>query len=282
VYATDRDEVKPIWRKLNALAGYTAPEYTKDNIALVAPWMRITIGDLFNQQAVLVNSVNYTLHSADTTWETNIEQDPQMMQTPHKVDVNLTLTPITDWLPQKGGKFYSLAKRFDGESGLPLPGNDNWLSDTKNNAELSPDQLAELAGNQENNKETTQKKTIALQLVNHTKFSGERIELINKKLTMGRYTTTNIMKDLSGKRRRSTTIFPTIPATANDTFIITTSADRLDKLASAFYDDVSLWWVIAAANGLGKGTLIVPANTNLRIPAKTQFLDQVIQTNRTR
>ena len=155
VYATDRDEVKPIWRKLNALAGYTAPEYTKDNIALVAPWMRITIGDLFNQQAVLVKSVNYTLHSADTTWETNIEQDPQMMQTPHRVDVNMTLTPITDWLPQKGGKFYSLAKRFDKNSGLPLPGNDNWLSDTKNNVELSPDQLAELTGNRDNNKDTT-------------------------------------------------------------------------------------------------------------------------------
>tara|TARA_R110001592_G_scaffold98963_2_gene282128 strand:- start:1823 stop:3298 length:1476 start_codon:yes stop_codon:yes gene_type:complete len=144
VYATDRDEVKPIWRKLNALAGYTAPEYT-DNIALVGPWMRITIGDLFNQQAVLVKSVNYTLHSADTTWETNIEQDPQMMQTPHKVDVNLTLTPITDWLPQKGGKFYSLAKRFDGESGLPIPGNDNWLSDTKNNVELTQEQLKEIS-----------------------------------------------------------------------------------------------------------------------------------------
>jgi hypothetical protein len=145
VYATDRDEVKPIWRKLNALAGYTAPEYTKDNIALVAPWMRITIGDLFNQQAVLVKSVNYTLHSADTTWETNIEQDPEMMQTPHKVDVNMTLTPITDWLPQKGGKFYSLAKRFDKNSGLPLPGNDNWLSDTKNNVELTQEQLKEIS-----------------------------------------------------------------------------------------------------------------------------------------
>ena len=144
VYATDRDEVKPIWRKLNALAGYTAPEYT-DNIALVGPWMRLTLGDLFNQQAVIVKSVNYTLHSADTTWETNIEQDPQMMQTPHKVDVNMTVTPITDWLPQKGGKFYSLAKRFDGDSGLPLPGNDNWLSDTRNNAELGVDELAKLA-----------------------------------------------------------------------------------------------------------------------------------------
>ena len=148
VYATDRDEVKPIWRKLNALAGYTAPEYTTDNIALVGPWMRLTIGDLFNQQAVIVKSVNYTLHNADTTWETNIEQDPQMMQTPHKVDVNMTVTPITDWLPQKGGKFYSLAKRFDGKSGLPLPGNDNWLSDTRNNAELSVDELAKLSKSQ--------------------------------------------------------------------------------------------------------------------------------------
>ena len=45
---------------------------------------------------------------------------------------------------------------------------------------------------------------------------------------------------------------------------------------------MSLWWVIAAANGLGKGTMIVPANTKLRIPAKTEFLDEVILTNRTR
>jgi len=148
VYATDRDEVKPIWRKLNALAGYTAPEYTNDNIAMVGPWMRITIGDLFNQQPVVLKSVGYTLAAADTSWEINIEQDPQMMQTPHKIDVNLTLTPITDWLPQKGGKFYSLSKRHDGETGLPLPGNDNWLSDTKNNGTLSQEQLFEIVQKQ--------------------------------------------------------------------------------------------------------------------------------------
>jgi len=99
---------------------------------------------------------------------------------------------------------------------------------------------------------------------------------------MSRYTTTNIIKDDNGKRRRATTIFPAIPTTANDTYIITTSADRLDKLANVFYDDVTLWWVIAAANALGKGTMIVPANTKLRIPANTEFLDAVIQTNRTR
>jgi len=150
VYATDRDEVKPIWRKLNALAGYTAPEYSDDNISLVAPWMRITIGDLFNQQPVILKSVSFALAAADTTWEINIEKDPQMMQTPHKIDVNLTLTPITDWLPQKGGKFYSLAKRHDGESGLPLPGNDNWLSDTADNFELSAAEIEAISAAQMN------------------------------------------------------------------------------------------------------------------------------------
>tara|TARA_Y100001972_G_scaffold12183_1_gene13098 strand:- start:294 stop:593 length:300 start_codon:yes stop_codon:yes gene_type:complete len=99
---------------------------------------------------------------------------------------------------------------------------------------------------------------------------------------MSRYSTTSIIKDKEGKRKRSTTIVPTIDATPADTFIITTSTDRLDKLANTFYQDVTLWWVIAAANGLGKGTLIVPADTRLRIPAKTDFLDQVIQANRTR
>ena len=47
VYATDRDELKPIWRKLNALAGYTAPEYDASSIALKGPYLRLTIGDKF-------------------------------------------------------------------------------------------------------------------------------------------------------------------------------------------------------------------------------------------
>lgn len=129
VYATDRDELKPIWRKLNALAGYTAPEYDPNSIALKAPWMRITIGDLFVQQPVIITSLGYTLHDSDTTWEINFEDDPTMMQVPHKVSVSIGLTPIMDQLPQKGGRFYTLAKSFD-ELAQPNPGNDNWLSNT--------------------------------------------------------------------------------------------------------------------------------------------------------
>jgi len=86
----------------------------------------------------------------DTTWDINIEKDPQMMQVPHKIQVNLQFTPITDWLPQKGGKFYSLAKRHDGETGLPLPGNDNWLSDTKNNGSVDSSDLKKIFEKQRN------------------------------------------------------------------------------------------------------------------------------------
>lgn len=98
---------------------------------------------------------------------------------------------------------------------------------------------------------------------------------------MSRYNSTSQIKDIS-KTRRATTIFPVIPLSSFDIYIETTSLDRLDKLAQTFYDDISLWWIIAAANGLGKGTLIVPSNTRLRIPSKTNVQDILTQTNRFR
>ena len=127
VYATDRDEVKPIYRKLNALAGYTAPTYNPDSIAMEAPWMRITIGDLFVQQPVVLTSLSYTF-ATDASWEINIENDPEMMQVPLKIGVNCSFNMITDYLPKKGGNFYTLAKEFN-ENAIPVKKNNNWLSD---------------------------------------------------------------------------------------------------------------------------------------------------------
>jgi hypothetical protein len=127
IYATDRDEMKPIYRKLNALAGYTAPDYSGNTIGLTGPWMRITIGDLFNQVPVIISSLSYTFGDSETPWEINIENDATMMQVPFKIQVSLSFTVISDWLPQKGGQFYSLAKRYDTFG--PIQGSDNWLSD---------------------------------------------------------------------------------------------------------------------------------------------------------
>ena len=128
VFATSRDEMKPIYRKLNALASYTAPEYGTGTIAMKSPWMRMTIGDLLVQQPVLINSLSYTFADGDTTWEINIEDDPTMMQAPHKISVSLGLNVITDYLPEKKGKMYTLAKQFNKDA-TPIEGGDNWLSD---------------------------------------------------------------------------------------------------------------------------------------------------------
>jgi hypothetical protein len=132
VYATDRDEMKPIWRKLNALAGYTAPTYNANSISLEAPWLRFTIGDLYFQQPAIITSLSYTLHDTDTTWEINIEHDEAMMQAPKKIEVNMQLTLITNELPQKDGKFYTLAKQFASDNST-VAGNHNWLSDFRDN-----------------------------------------------------------------------------------------------------------------------------------------------------
>ena len=131
IYATDRDEMQPIYRKLNALAGYTAPTYDPSSITMVAPWMRLTIGDLFYQQPAIISSLSYT-YAIDAPWEINIEDDPNMMQVPMKISVQCVFNLIMDQLPQKGGRFFTLAKRFEKDS-TPISGNNNWLSDVIGN-----------------------------------------------------------------------------------------------------------------------------------------------------
>jgi hypothetical protein len=145
VYATSRDEVKFIFRKLNALAGYTAPEYKNNSISLVAPWLRVTVGDLFVSTPAIINSLSYTMVDSDTTWEINLEQDPEMKQTPHKITVSMGLDIITNELPEKGGAFYSLGdkntydKHMRRKTGIQPDGTvieasteRDWLSDVKN------------------------------------------------------------------------------------------------------------------------------------------------------
>ena len=80
-----------------------------------------------------------------------------------------------------------------------------------------------------------------------------------------RYSNTKIKRDKSGIRAYKTTYYPDIPISDNDEFIYPRFGERLDSLAYKFYGDVTLWWVIAKANGL-KGKVFVPQDTEIRIP----------------
>lgn len=78
-------------------------------------------------------------------------------------------------------------------------------------------------------------------------------------------------------------IYPEIEPTEDDLYLITTVEDRLDLLALDYYEDVSLWWVIATANNLPGNSLHVVPGTQIRIPSDvnrilTQF--EVINKNR--
>jgi nucleoid-associated protein YgaU len=70
------------------------------------------------------------------------------------------------------------------------------------------------------------------------------------------------------KKVLKTYIIPQVNTDAGDIFVLSKIGDRLDRLAYLYYEDASLWWFIAKANNLGKGTWSIPPGTVLRIPAK--------------
>ena len=166
IYATDRDELKPIYRKLNYLASYTTPEYSDETIALKGPWMRVTIGDLLVQQPVIINSLSYTFGGDDSPWEINIENDATNMQVPFKISVQISLNVISDYLPQKGGRFYTLAKSFNGTTAIPKQGSDDWLSDSKTSQEAIDKQRKFESQQADKNVDTVPKTNVLSNFVN--------------------------------------------------------------------------------------------------------------------
>ena len=87
---------------------------------------------------------------------------------------------------------------------------------------------------------------------------------------MNRYEEIQVNKNSSGRRFRKTTLFPIIEPHIDDIYIIGQVGDRLDNLAFKYYQDSSLWWIIARANNIGNGSLVVPLGVQLRIP-QNQF-----------
>ena len=90
---------------------------------------------------------------------------------------------------------------------------------------------------------------------------------------INRYDNIAAKKNNNGKTVVKPLLYPPIPRNPNDIYIRTTPGDRLDLLANTYYSNVGYWWIIAEANGIGKGTMAIPPNQQLRIPAS---LSQVL------
>ena len=81
-----------------------------------------------------------------------------------------------------------------------------------------------------------------------------------------RYKHTVIRKNREGKRVFKPTMYPKIPIRDSDIFIYPRFGDRLDNLAYKYYNDVSLWWIIAKANGLDAAHIGLEVDKQIRIP----------------
>ena len=87
-----------------------------------------------------------------------------------------------------------------------------------------------------------------------------------------RYQDTNTQKNNKGKNYYTTTLYPEIKPNIRDIYLITGLGDRLDLLASRYYKDSSLWWVIARANPdkIRRDGFHVKPGLQIRIPSNIQ------------
>jgi len=87
-----------------------------------------------------------------------------------------------------------------------------------------------------------------------------------------RYTYTRLKKNKDGKRVFRPTMYPKIPIKDSDIFIYPKFGDRLDNLAQKYYNDVSLWWIIAKANNLDKAEIGLNYEKQIRIPMNIELI----------
>ena len=66
--------------------------------------------------------------------------------------------------------------------------------------------------------------------------------------------------------RYLTTRYPSFPKQSTDLYIISRETDRLDLLSNEFYKDPRFWWVLAEANNLANGSMLIPPGKQIRIP----------------
>ena len=61
-------------------------------------------------------------------------------------------------------------------------------------------------------------------------------------------------------------VYPDIPETSEDIYLITTAGDRYDILAQQFYGNTDYWWIIAAANNSTRDSLYIEPGVQIRVP----------------
>jgi hypothetical protein len=114
VAAQSKQELLPIYKKLNYLASSLAPSYS-DNGFIRGNLSKITLGNWLFEQPGFISSVDLSIPD-DSPWEINLpldgKTDEQVKQVPHMVKVKIKFTPIHTFRPE--------INKFDKTSNKPV------------------------------------------------------------------------------------------------------------------------------------------------------------------
>ena len=90
---------------------------------------------------------------------------------------------------------------------------------------------------------------------------------------MARYDDIKTKEDKYSKNRYYVNVvYPEIPPSLGDAYIITKLGDRTDKLAHNYYGDRFLWWIINRANPdkVKRWSYFLEIGTQIRIPSNIE------------
>lgn len=102
IAAQSRQELKPLYIKLNHLISQLYPDYAPGTNVMRGNVVRLTIGDYLYRVPGFLESVNVTIDNSNTPWEIVLrDTETEVAQLPHFVTVACTFHPIMDFLPRR-------------------------------------------------------------------------------------------------------------------------------------------------------------------------------------
>ena len=115
MFAQSRQEMLPMYQKLNQLVSQVYPDYSNGYNLMRGSVVKLTIGDYLYRTPGFLENVNITIDNSNTPWEivlnefTDIDTtskqttyiDSKMAQLPHMVAVQCNFRPIMDILPRR-------------------------------------------------------------------------------------------------------------------------------------------------------------------------------------
>ena len=126
VAAVSRNDLLPIYNKLNMLVSTTAPSYDENGSFMRGTLVSVTIGDFLRNQKGIFKSVKLSWKS-EYPWavghDTRDDYEEEDLIVPHVLDVSVSFTPIHDFVVDARPQTGVLQKRYLGrkEFGASAP-----------------------------------------------------------------------------------------------------------------------------------------------------------------